>query len=547
VYDAARTDSNRHPDASSVPEQLVIKAAGAIGGVLIVALAASLRWTPPDRAGDLRPRPDALEYESAARNLIAGDGYCIFVDGRPYPPRYAPGFSLLLAPVLALHDGGPGTGVVVVFAAALATIVATMAAAYASGGTIPALVAATMLALAPEHVRWSRHVMSDVPSTLLFAVITALLASGAASGRFTAHRIACLALFIGAATAVRPTNGVVLVPALLVTCSYGSLRAAVLLVASSAVACLPVLAYDVVRFGSPLRTGYALWAPKMSFALRYLSEPPVGGGTLPNGSVYARALVGWADLYPAAWAALIALGAICAIRSGVRAARAVALIAGSTVALLVVTYTPFFWQDLRFFLPALPALFVLASLSFGTSVSPVVRGIGLVLLLAGCLTLLRSPESYAPDKVFDEPGALAEISTRVEPDAALLLRTNDHFFRLLLRREPNAERLWVPLGVDDHQFAVRWFRIASLDPATPPPAWVDDRLVAPFSEETAEATIHALLGSGRPVYVSSLLGFQVPFFARLMRLLQARFSLERIPMTTPAQLYRITERSSAAP
>ena len=521
----------------------MIKAAGVVAGVLIVALAAYLRWTPPDRAGDLRPRPDALEYESAARNLIAGDGYCIFVDGRPYPPRYAPGFSLMLAPVLALHDGGPGTGIVVVLAAALATIAATMAAAYASGGTVPALVAATMLALAPEHVRWSRHVMSDVPSTFVFAMITALLASGAASGRFTARRIVSVALLLGAAVTTRPTNGVVLVPALLVICLYGGLRPAGLLIVSSTVACLPVLAYDVARFGGPLRTGYAIWAPKMSFALRYLSEPPVGGGTLPNGGVYAQALIGWADLYPAAWAALIVLGAVCAIRSGEPAARAVALIAGSTVALLAVTYTPFFWQDLRFFLPALPALFVLASLSFAASLPAVVRGIGLALLLAGSLTLLRSPASYTPDKFFDEPGAVADIGTRVERNAALLLRTNDHFFRLLLRREPDADRLWVPLGADDHQFGIRWFRIASLDPAMPV-TWVDASLVAPFSEETAEATIHALLRGGRPVYVSTLLAFQVPFFTRLMQMLQARFSIERLPMTSPAQLYRITERGS---
>jgi hypothetical protein len=536
-------------DVFSVPDQLVIKAAGVVGAVLIVALAAWLRWTPPDRAGDLRPRPDALEYESAARNLIAGDGYCIFVDGRPYPPRYAPGFSLLLAPVLALHDGGPGTGIVVVFAAALATIAATMAAAYAAGGIVPALVAATMLALSPEHVRWSQRVMSDVPSTLLFAAITALLASAAASGRFTTRRIVCLALLVGAAVTTRPTNGIVLVPALLVTWSRGGLRLAALLAASSVLACIPVLAYDVVRFGSPLRTGYAIWAPKMTFALRYLYEPPVGGGTMPNGGVYAGALIGSGGLYPAAWAALIALGAACAIRSGERAQRAVALIAVGTVGLLAVTYTPFFWQDQRFFLPALPALFVLASLSFGASRPPVVRGIGLALFLAGCLTVLRSPASYAPDKFFDEPGTVAEIGTRVEHNAALLLRTNDHFFRLLLRREPDADRLWAPLGADDHQFGVRWFKIASLDPAMPAPTWVDDRLVAPFSEESAEATIHALLRSGRPVYVSSLLSYQLPFFARLMRLLQTRFALERVPMTSPAQLYRITEtpRSSAAP
>jgi hypothetical protein len=46
---------------------------------LVVALArgAAVRWTVPAVVEDLKPRPDALEYEEAARNLVAGEGYSL--------------------------------------------------------------------------------------------------------------------------------------------------------------------------------------------------------------------------------------------------------------------------------------------------------------------------------------------------------------------------------------------------------------------------------------------------------------------------------------
>src|SRR5262249_48917693 len=71
------------------------RALGWLGLVIALAAGTAVRWTPPGDVEDLRPRPDALEYEEGARNLAAGEGYCLIMDGGCYPPRYPPGFSML--------------------------------------------------------------------------------------------------------------------------------------------------------------------------------------------------------------------------------------------------------------------------------------------------------------------------------------------------------------------------------------------------------------------------------------------------------------------
>jgi len=107
---------------SDGPRRALRHALCLVGAVIILCAATSARWTPPGRAGDLRPRPDALEYETGARNLLAGNGYCLLVEGRRYPPRYPPGMSMLLAPFLLAWDGGPGSGIVPVLGMAVAGV-----------------------------------------------------------------------------------------------------------------------------------------------------------------------------------------------------------------------------------------------------------------------------------------------------------------------------------------------------------------------------------------------------------------------------------------
>ena len=80
-----------------------------VAHVRIVA-GAWLRWSEPREAADLKPRPDALEYEEGARSLARGDGYLLVIDGKSYPLRYPPGLSLLIAASFPFTGSEPGVG-----------------------------------------------------------------------------------------------------------------------------------------------------------------------------------------------------------------------------------------------------------------------------------------------------------------------------------------------------------------------------------------------------------------------------------------------------
>jgi hypothetical protein len=514
-----------------------------LAGLALLAVAGYARWTPPARAGDLRPRPDALEYEAGARSMVRGSGYWLVVEGRRYPPRYPPGFSALLAPIFFAWDQGPGTGVVAVFVAALLGIALVMRATDLAAGPLAGLVAGVLLAASPSHVRWSRAVMSDVPSAALVA-LAALLLVGAVRARGTTWSLVASGVLIGLAASVRATNVLLVVPAMLVVATLGGgVRRAFVLAVACFAGLVPLLLYDVATFGRPLATGYAVWAPGMTFATTYLSAPPVGGGTIGNLPFYARELAGSGELYPWPWTLLVGLGGGCAARSARPAERAIVVLAASFLLLLVGTYALFFWQDVRFFLPALPLLVALGGLPLAPHRARATRLVGAGLLVAGAVVLARQPDLYRPDKFFDEPGVLRELAAKTERDAALLVRTNEHFFGLLLRDD--AERTWIPLGPDAHLFAVRWLGLKPVDPAAPHAAWIDDALTGPFAGAQAEAAVHRLLAAGHPVYVSSLLAFQVPFYRELMDVLRARFVLERVATSARAELYRVRERAAS--
>src|SRR5262245_59868404 len=157
------------------------------GLAVALALGLALRAVAPATIEDLRPRPDALEYEEAARNILAGRGYSLVIEGSPYSPRYPFGFSLLLVPVFWLWDAGPGSGVVLVLACALATIAAAWRLSRDAAGPFAGSVAAVLVAASPVHVRWSRVVMSDVPAAcattwLVVGVVAAFRRDRAAAG-----------------------------------------------------------------------------------------------------------------------------------------------------------------------------------------------------------------------------------------------------------------------------------------------------------------------------------------------------------------------------
>lgn len=512
---------------------------GLVGLVVALWIAGALRAASRSDVEDLRPRPDALEYEEGARNLLAGEGYSLIVNGATYPPRYPPGFSLLLVPVLAVADRGPGSGVVVVQACALLTIVATFLLGRGAAGPLAGTVAAVLVAVSPGHVVWSRAVMSDVPAACMVTWI--LFGTTIVGARGTPSRWALLGLATGLACLLRMTNLAAAIPALVAAMrSPRDPAKAVLALATGLVLGLvPLLAYDLLRFGSPLRTGYDAWTPGAFFAWRYVLGQPAGGGREPNLPFYVQALMGLGDLYSWPIAVLVLVGAALGLSSAGRARQLVILVAALLVPLLGAQLA-FFWQGTRFLLPLVPALLCVAAVPLGSAAPRWLRVAAAVLVVFGIAQLMARAELYRPAPRYGEPSALATFDALVPPDAALLLHTSEPMFRRFLRR-PGTDRLWVRLAADPHQLTVKMNRLVPESGPAAPPDWIQPVVTS----ETAVARVGELLDTGRPVYLSTLLVHKDKSFPKLVDVLARSFERELVARTDDgAELYALRRRGA---
>ena len=71
-------------------------------------------------ASDLEIVPDSVEYTVAASRLVTDQSYTIVMDGRSWPPRYAPWFSMLvIAPAYLIFGNEPGNAVFPILFASL--------------------------------------------------------------------------------------------------------------------------------------------------------------------------------------------------------------------------------------------------------------------------------------------------------------------------------------------------------------------------------------------------------------------------------------------
>lgn len=495
--------------------------ASALAAILV--LAAWLRWTSPAMVEDLRPRPDALEYEEGARSLLRGDGYVLVIEGERFPPRYPIGFSALLVPALAVLGDAPGTGIWTVMVSALVAIGATAAMGYLVGGGPTAIGAALLIALSPLHVRWSRAVMSDVPATAVVAVL----------GWWTLREWACgirsvtwLALGATAAlgTSVRPAVASVLpAMALLVVARPGRreerLRAAAAFFSGAAIGFMPSLAFDWWRFGSFLRSSYSYWVPGEYFGWRFVLGPVFGGFT-PNLTFYLGELAGVGRLHPWPVAILALVGTALLVRRP-GPSRAMAILMLGTVTTLLGLQVPFFWQWDRYLLPALPLIAAAAAAPLATWAPRPVRAGALALLVLTTVAIARQDDPFAPpDHPLGDAANLRDLAGRTERNAAIVVRTNPFFFDRYLRRD--ADRLWVPLGRDEHRFIVAMRGLTPLAGSTGPAPWIVDALDRPAEADAIAATLRGLLAAGRPVYLSTHMGFQVPFWSSVARDLERR-------------------------
>jgi hypothetical protein len=157
------------------------------------------------------PRTDAAIYIGTAKSLLAGEGYAYL--GMPFRVR-PPGFSLLLAPVLAVAAGSFRALNFFVSLFGVGLVLALVAFARARIGLPLALIVGAAVWLAPGFQRLCNQVLSDVPGTAL--LLGCLLLDRRASRSPSAGREIALGLAIGLSAWVRSIT-ILLVPAILLS------------------------------------------------------------------------------------------------------------------------------------------------------------------------------------------------------------------------------------------------------------------------------------------------------------------------------------------
>jgi len=473
---------------------------------------------------DLKPRPDALEYEEAARSLLRGDGHRLRIDGRLFPSRYPPAMSWAIAGAMQATGTAPGSGAVVSLAAALASIVAAWSIAGTAGGPSAAAVAAFVVALSPLHVRWSRAVMADVPSAAACALVGAW-ALGALRRRSTRTEAFLLGLASGALASMRSSN-VVLLPPLLLAClldpeTRRDFPRLVSLCAGIALGLALLLVDQWWRFGSPFADGYAFWvnerfhARSMSAANYFGRSRFPGPDGPPNLPHYLAVLAGDGTLWAWPVGILLAGGLAVSIRSRDEAMLRLGRFTAAFLVSVLAFFGAYYWQDDRFLLPVTSFAAAVAGLPLGVDRPRWARPTGLALLaVAVALSLgpygveLRAKRVHGRSSVFR---MLAAVD-RVAPRDAVVFAPGDPFVVDRVLRMPahdrsgaaTSDRRFVALGRNrflretrppDRREILPQRRLASK-------GWMLGQIVAPANRAATAARIARALDAGRPVVLA---------------------------------------------
>jgi hypothetical protein len=215
--------------------------------IIAGALFSVLTVTP--RPLGQQPFPDAQETADATRQLVTGNGYVTFVHGsKPEPPRYPPGYSLLLAPFAAAGEFPENVQRGATFYAAIYLLLGAVA-AWTLGGPAAGALAAILIAVSPFVRIEAMLVMSDAIAAGLTLLLVALL------HRPTPVRVSWAAVLAGALVAIRLPMALNVVAMFIVL--PNALRRRMVLSAAPPLAALAL--FNWWTFGSPLKTGYDYW------------------------------------------------------------------------------------------------------------------------------------------------------------------------------------------------------------------------------------------------------------------------------------------------
>lgn len=431
-------------------------------GAAVFLLALGVRELRPHTQPSalLGPRPDSLEYVAGAQAIVQDGRYFLQVGPDQVRPRYPPGFSLLLAPALAL--GVPPSAlwrVTAGFGAALAVLLGVVAVGVVRrlrpgnrGAELAALaVTGGLWAVAPAAVAVGRAVLSDEPATL-FLLLTVVLAVQAVRAPAVGIGAACgvaWALSLAIRPVVAVPAGLVLAPlvfTLLRDRAGAATRTVLAATAGAAVVVVGVIAL-LLHSGLPAWPwdGYQFWLPErhgvpggvwsLDYALRGDPHVPrlVDGAPIGSLEFVTRAALGLPGLatydsagpfWPAAGLVLLALalGHAATRRKLEGPVRGLAWGMALWVVFQFALYGGYFFGSARFLLPLLGV----CAVAFGAGAAVLgSRGrrahlaAGLVAFGALMTTVyqVHGFESLRPRRVFEVPSAAVVESWLARSDA----------------------------------------------------------------------------------------------------------------------------------
>jgi len=332
-------------------------------------------------AGDLMPTSalvSSVPWPSAPNTFTPGGFVPSQTNPAAFAPVCAPGFSVLLAPVVAV-GGGEALFWVTPLAAAL-LVWLTFVAGHALGGPLAGAMAAVLVAASPPVLYQAVQPMNDIATAALWMATFAALIH---------RRWALAGLCCGLALLVRPN----LLPLGIIAGVHvarsgwglgmrsptstkvvsGFNRAAIPFSLCALPFALAVLFLNNALYGSPLRSGYGPLGNLFAFSHIAVNAPRYLGWLVDTHTVFP----------------LVSLAAPFWISREKRADVLLACCLIAATVFIYLLYTPFdHWSYLRFLLPAITLMLVLASVATVHVLRSVVPGFSRTVIVAAITAAL---------------------------------------------------------------------------------------------------------------------------------------------------------------
>ena len=234
--------------------------------LMIIVLSALLIYCDPMSASNLIYTPDSTEYAIGAHRFATSGEYKIPLENHWLPPHYPPWFSILiLSPVYLILGSEIGNAIYPITIFGIGGVIIAFFLGKKIGGNWGGIFASLSVLALPLYRYWSKHVMTDVPATVLMlgACLLYLRLRAMTDARPLAYLLP--GIITAVAALFRPVCTAAILPFLLSVVTYHgltlALRKLAFLVAPLVFAATVSLAYNTSVFGSPFRTGYHFWEP----------------------------------------------------------------------------------------------------------------------------------------------------------------------------------------------------------------------------------------------------------------------------------------------